>query len=84
MTEVLVSLPWAVLCGGLLYALTRVLEHARVERAELLQRIQAPEVAVAQHVQQTDSGPEGLGWVPPHDDELARQNYMELMGVSAE
>jgi hypothetical protein len=48
-TPVLVSLPWAVLCGGLLYALIRVLDRAHAERQQLLQRIQAPEQAVIEH-----------------------------------
>jgi hypothetical protein len=54
MTPLLVSLPWAVLCGGLLYALIRVQDRAHAERQQLLQRIQAPEQAVIEHAAQPD------------------------------
>lgn len=79
MTAVLVSLPWAVLCGGLLYALIRAGDAAARERADLCQRIQAPDVAVAQHVDATVDGPEGLRYVPVDDDELWHQNLQEQM-----
>lgn len=79
MTVALVSLPWAALCGGLLYALTRVLDRSHAERQQLLQRIQAPEVAVAQHVHATEAAPEGLGYVPLEDDEALVANFREMI-----
>jgi hypothetical protein len=79
MTAVLVSLPWAVLSVGLLYVLTRAQDRAHAERQQLLQRIQAPDVAVAQHVDETVAGPEGLRYVPIDDDELWHQNFQEQM-----
>jgi hypothetical protein len=66
MTPVLVSLPWAVLCGGLLYALTRTLDRAHTERQQLLQRIQAPEQAVIEHAAVPSDGPL---FVSPFDDD---------------
>lgn len=66
MTELLVSLPWAVLCGGLLYALVRVIRDSATERAQLLQRIQAPDQAVIEHAAQPSDRPL---YVPWDDDE---------------
>ena len=39
----LVSVPWALVCASLVYALIRAQDGARSERAELLDRVQAPE-----------------------------------------
>ncbi len=72
-----------MLCAGLLYALIRSQDQGRAERAELCQRIQAPEVAVAQHVHETIDGPDGLPYVPPDSDELAQENWRELTGGAA-
>jgi hypothetical protein len=67
MTPLLVSLPWAVLCGGLLYALIRVQDRAHAERQQLLQRIQAPEQAVIEHAAQPDD--DRVLWISPFDDQ---------------
>lgn len=62
----LASLPWAVLCGGLVYALVRKDERAHAERQQLLQRIQAPEQAVIEHASVPSDRPL---YVPWDDDE---------------
>lgn len=49
------------------------------ERASLLQRIQAPEVAVAQHA---DTAPDGLLYVPVDDDEAWKLNLEEELSGS--
>jgi hypothetical protein len=63
MSALLVSLPWAAIVGALLFAASRERTANAEERATLLQRIQAPTVAVAQHVATT--APE-----PVEEDEL--------------
>lgn len=46
-------------------------QRERVERAHLLQRIQAPEAAVYQHA--TQHAPEDQGAYPATDEEIAEQ-----------
>ena len=51
-------------------------DAARRERAELLQRIQAPEVAVATHVEEV-AAPQGLMHVPVGDFEAWLEDQKE-------
>lgn len=80
---VLAQIPWLLVVAGLLWMLFSQQTRHGMQVSELLQRIQAPEVAVAQHVHATEDA-EGLGYVPLDDDDRARENYQELIGVAAD
>lgn len=66
MTALLISLPWAAIVSGLLYALIHERDAFSRERAQLLQRIQAPDQAVIEHAAKPSEGPL---FVSPFDDE---------------
>ena len=63
-------------CALLILLLAWTMHKAAQERKELYQRIQAPEVAVAQTMERID----GLGFVPFDDDGAYWANREELNG----
>ena len=83
MTFVLLSLPWAAVVGCLLALQFKSQERHDRQVADLCQRLQAPEVAVAQHVHDHTQAPAGLGYVPVDDDDAMRENVLELIGPDA-
>lgn len=79
MVPILVSLPWAAIVVYLLWQLSHKDERHLQQVSELCQRVQAPDVAVAQHVMATEQSPAGLPYVPLDDDAALTADLQEMI-----
>jgi len=73
-----------LLCAALIAFQAHERNEWRKERMELIQRLQAPELAVAAHKQGRDGPPEAIAPIALDDDEAYEKLRLEREGLVAD